>query len=252
MCHGDPAIEFLDESGTRLAVIGLHHGRSIRWSAWKDDAELINGVGLLEWLAAQGVRYPLLEHQASKQTRAIAEETWKRWVAAMPPCLRPLLAAQREFIGMVIALPSPPAIPAATQIEEFSQPVTLDAARLERVKHVLQGEYPDNVQRARVLFRWYGQGGGAWSCFAAYEEVPEYLLMDVPFDDVVRALQGPSLPKSLLEGASRFLAGWNFATRRRAELRSLSAELRQRLLEHSLDSEDADRRARAELAFRRP
>ena len=38
----------------------------------------------------------------------------------------------------------------------------------------------------------------------------------------------------------------------RAELRSLSAELRQRLLEHSLDSEDADRRARAEVAFRRP
>jgi hypothetical protein len=251
MCHGNPAIEFLDKSGTRLAVIGLHHGNSIRWNAWKDDAELVDGFRLLEWLAAHGVQYPLQEHQASNQTRAIAEAAWERWFAAMPPCLRPLLADQREFIGMVIAVPSPPATPAATKIEEFAQPVTVDAERLVRVKHALEEEYPDNAQRAQVLFRWYGQGGGAWSSFAAYEEVPEYLLMDVAFDDVVLALQGPSLPQPLLEGAARFLAGWNVATRRSGELECLPAELRRRLLEHSLDTEDADRRARAEFAFRR-
>ena len=55
MCHGDAALEFSGNSGDRLAVIGVHHGKSIRWDAWHDDAELISGGDILKWLAAHGV-----------------------------------------------------------------------------------------------------------------------------------------------------------------------------------------------------
>jgi hypothetical protein len=250
MCHGDPAIEFLDESSNRLAVIGVHHGRSIRWSAWKDDAVLVDGCGLLEWLAVRGVEYPLKDYQASQQARALTEAAWERWFSAMPPCLQPLLADQRQYIGMAQFVPSLTATPLTSQPKDLNQPVAIDAERFVRVKQALAEAYPDPVQRTRALFQWFGEGGGAWSGYAAYEQVAEYLLLDVSMEDVLRALQGPSAPQPLLKGGARFLAGWLFATRRGGELKSLPAELGQRLLECSLDTEDADKRARAEVAFR--
>ena len=58
MCHGDMTIELMEPSGSRLAVIGVHHGRTIRWNEWKDDAELIERGRLLDWLTRHGVAYP--------------------------------------------------------------------------------------------------------------------------------------------------------------------------------------------------
>jgi hypothetical protein len=250
MCHGDPAIEFLDENSDRLAVIGVHHGHSIRWSAWKDDAVLVDGCGLLKWLAVHGVEYPLKDYQASRQAHVVAEVAWERWFTAMPPCLQPLLADQRQYIGMVQFVPPPPDTPLASQSKDLTQTMTLDAERFVRLKQALAEAYPDPAQRTRVLFEWLGEGGGAWSGYAVYEQVVECLLKDVSMDDVLRALHGPSLSQPLLKGGARFLAGWYFATRRGAELKDLPAELRQRLLECSLDNGDADKRARAEAAFR--
>ena len=63
MCYGDPTIELFDGDGDRMAVIGLHHGRSIRWDGWREDAALSDGVRLLEWLAFQGISYPLDEYR---------------------------------------------------------------------------------------------------------------------------------------------------------------------------------------------
>ena len=74
MCHGDPSIELLEASGKRLAVIGVHHGQGIRWDAWRDDADLVEGRSLLEWIAAQGASYPLETYEEDMRRREIAKE----------------------------------------------------------------------------------------------------------------------------------------------------------------------------------
>lgn len=58
MCLGSSVIEFL-AAGDRVAIVGLHHGQSIRWAGWSCDARLLNGVDLLNWLAARGYQAPL-------------------------------------------------------------------------------------------------------------------------------------------------------------------------------------------------
>lgn len=251
MCHGDPTIELLDNSGKRAAVIGLHHGKAIRWNGWRDDAELVDGRGLLEWLAAHEVQYPLRKYLDSIQSRASAERAWQRWFAAMPPALRSLLTDQQDSIGMIIAVPSPSAATAEAETDQFAGPVTFDAERLLGVKHAIEEAYPDTVQRAEVLFEWYGKGNGAWTSFPAYEEIPEYLLIDVPFEQLLSALRGSSVPEPRLEGAARFFAGWTFAKKHSAKLTSIPPALRQQLLDQGLKTEEPDRRARAEIAFNR-
>jgi hypothetical protein len=59
LCHGKLGIEFLDESGNQLAAIGVQNRSAIRWNAWKCDAALADALGLMKWLAAHGVQYPL-------------------------------------------------------------------------------------------------------------------------------------------------------------------------------------------------
>jgi tetratricopeptide (TPR) repeat protein len=50
-CLGNPTLElFCGE--TRLAVIGLHHGESLRWPRWKHDARLVRPEALTSWLIA--------------------------------------------------------------------------------------------------------------------------------------------------------------------------------------------------------
>ncbi len=53
-CLGDQALEVY-AGRRRLATIGLHHGRSIRWDAWQWDALLKDSRGLLAWMADRGV-----------------------------------------------------------------------------------------------------------------------------------------------------------------------------------------------------
>jgi hypothetical protein len=58
MCFGDQAFELRGNDGTVLAVLGLHHGASLRWDGWSADAELQDGPALLDWLGGHGVHLP--------------------------------------------------------------------------------------------------------------------------------------------------------------------------------------------------
>ena len=58
MCFGDPTIELLS-GNKRLAVLGFHHARAVRFDkAWKFDAALKDGWRLVEWFAANGIKEP--------------------------------------------------------------------------------------------------------------------------------------------------------------------------------------------------
>jgi hypothetical protein len=58
MCHGDQALELRDAGHAVIAVLGLHHGDSIRWDGWSSDAELEDGPALVEWLTRHDVPPP--------------------------------------------------------------------------------------------------------------------------------------------------------------------------------------------------
>jgi hypothetical protein len=55
MCLGQPTIELLDASGSRVGTLGMQHGRAVRWDYWKHDAQLLDGQLIGAWLAEHGV-----------------------------------------------------------------------------------------------------------------------------------------------------------------------------------------------------
>jgi hypothetical protein len=55
MCYGEQALEFRDGEGAVFAVLGFHHGSTIRWDEWSSDGQLQNGQAAVEWFGAHGV-----------------------------------------------------------------------------------------------------------------------------------------------------------------------------------------------------
>ncbi len=243
MCLGDQALELY--AGRRLvATIGLHHGRSIRWEAWKHDALLQDGHRLLTWLAERGVTAPLEAYEEDQRRAEAYRQAAAKWQGAMPKCLLPFWdQMQASAGGMVAFIPTPQGgQPREGQI----QAATGDLAPLLRA---LEAEYPDVEQRVLALFRWYGSGQGPWSGFPSYESVAEGLLLTFPTGQLVAALSRHSLTPPHLEGAARYFAGYCFNTYRRREAQQLPKGLKQRLLAHSLLSSDEDKLGRAKRAF---
>lgn len=153
------------------------------------------------------------------------ERQWKaayaRWQEAMPPCLRPLWTAERYM-----------EIP--------------DEANMKPLRKALSGAVPDPRERALVLFAWHGSGMGPWSGYPAYENAAECLLLDLPVPVLIAAAEA-SLNERQMEGAARLFAGWGFYKRHGRP--ALPEALGKKLLEHSLQSPDADRIERAKRAF---
>lgn len=263
MCVGGPTIELLGASGERLAVIAVHHGQSIRWKAWRDDARLVEGRSLLEWLAARGATYPLEEYEADLRRREAEQAAWDRWEEAMPPCLKRFAAQMRESLGLKDFVPSPQAGVHGVRVSAPSGPATAGEESLDvpdtdihavpndvvPLLHELEMAYPDRATCALVLFAWFGTGASPWTGFPAYESVVESLLMTFHLEDLLHALESADLTDAQLEGAARLFGGWEFRTKRGKELAHLPTSLKRRLFEHSMRSADTDKRSRAHAAF---
>ncbi len=224
MCLGDEAVE-LYAGRRRLATLGMHHGRSIRWEAWAYDARLYDSESLLEWFSDRGMPGPHERFRADLERARAGRLAADRWLEAMPECLRPLWPHGHEG-GAVLDRE----VVAATE----------------------QG-YPDLQERARRLFSWFGRGAGPWSGYPSYENVAEKLLLRIPLEDLLQCAEDVSSgafgdPHSL-EGIARLFGSWSFRQRHPQGLRRLSPALRRRLLEHGQCSDNEDKRARAQAAF---
>lgn len=160
------------------------------------------------------------EDRAAQQKAADAAEA--RWRSAMPKSILPLWASAMR--------------------DELSPD-------LEPLRTAIGREFPDTRQRILALFTWFGSGAGPWSGFPSYESVPEELLLDLPTPDLVAATQAQGLTEQQLEGAARLFGGWEFGQRRPNDRNTLPADLKKRLLDHSLKSTDADKLGRAQHAF---
>jgi hypothetical protein len=130
--------------------------------------------------------------------------------------------------------------------DEMFQEPTIDS---QVFKAPLAKQFPDTRERILALLKWFGSGEGQWSGFPSYESVPEELLLEYPTADLIAAVQSTTLDEQQIEGAARLFGGWEFSHQRPNDLKLFSAALKQKLLKHSLQSKDQDKRSRAKQAF---
>ena len=243
MCLGDPAIEFY-AGWRRTATIGIHHGRSIRWDAWKHDALLLDGRRLLTWLAEQGATAHL---EAYEQDQVRAEEYRQaaiRWEQAMPTCLLPYWDQMRASGGRMATF-----IPIPQKGENHQGQMGASTGGIAPLLQTLETEYPDLELRVLELFMWYGSGKGPWNGYPEYENVAERLLLEFPTSQLITALDLHPLTPLHLEGAARYFAGYYFNTQKRNEAQQIPQELKRKLLSYSLLTSDEDKIRRAKKAF---
>jgi hypothetical protein len=222
MCYGGPTLELLTANRSQLALLGVHHGFSIRWDHWKDDAVLADGHLLLEWLAQRGVNEPLREFEASQVRQAEGQRNLERWLKAMPEALLPIRAEVLGEYGIVNLAP---------------------------LQTALERGLPDETLQILALLKWFGSGSGPWSGCPAYEKSAEDLLLLHSTERIVSAIQSSQLSKEQLEGAARFFAGWTFNRTRKNGLQELPEDIKKLFWEHVKDTHDDDNRSRATRAF---
>lgn len=154
----------------------------------------------------------------------------RRFLAAMPPAIRPSWDADPSLWS---------GLPASDE-------------QIEGLRKAFAAANPDRDAAIRALLVWFGSGTGRWSGFPGYEAIAGQLLLDYPTDRIIVAAQAPDASEALLEGAARYFAGWGFYQRRPQDMALVPPSLKERLLQHTLhtgDAEDRDRRERATHAF---
>lgn len=225
MCCGNPTLEFYRDE--KLVVsLGFHHTLSLRWpdGKWAGDGFLTKNSDdfLIKWLADHGVRGPTEEREERVRLQKKSEASQERWLKAMPESLKPFW-------------------------EEMQDPFR--PSNKQMMAAALTKQFPDKNVGILALLNWYGAGEGPWSGFPVYESVAEELLLLHKTENIFGAIRDVNLTEQQTEGLARLLGGWSFSSRRPDALLLVSPELKARLLEHRLKSDDEDKRGRARTAF---
>jgi hypothetical protein len=206
MCAGTLHLHFLGVSGR---VITLHHGTSIRWREAAGNHVLTNPDAIMDWLSGKGITFVREEHEASRRRDEEYERQAARWLEALPRSLREFFPAMRG------SRTSDPAWTAA-----------------------IEREFPDPVERTKVLLELFGSGVGLWSGYPNWESVPEEMLLNYPLEVLFSAIRASQTP-ALYVGAVRLFCSWDFRKRRRKLRKRIPPELRQALLAYAVNHRDA-------------
>jgi len=225
MCLGDLAFEFFDSDDRRAAVVGLHHGSSLRWRGWDGDAVLRDGDRVLRWLEEHSVPGPLEEQQKRQAERAEEQLALEQWKAAAP-------AAVRDLLELAVT---------ASRTTGLLPPSTYSL-----VGQRLRQAVPDPVERAAALLIWYGSGTGRCSGFPMHEGLPAPALAETPIAHLVEALRSLPVDPRMDAGAVRHLCGWKSRPHQARDIDRLPPELRERLLAAAQAGGDDDTRGRAQ------
>jgi len=224
-CLGSPVIR-LYRKGRLVVEFSNHHGVLMRCSLWKSDAPVKDPEAWLRWFDDRGMTKARQEYQEEELLKKKSQADWKRWMDAMPSCVRPLWDALGSGVG----------------VEEYEK-------YEERVGKALQDAYPNPEDRIRVLLRWYGSGAGPWSGFPSYESEVEERLLEFPVADLISVGSDASLSTTEIEALARLLSSPRFLRRHPKGLALLPEPIKRRLLTHSLASSDEFNRKRAAAAF---
>ncbi|GAB2505251.1 hypothetical protein [Nocardia heshunensis] len=216
-CQGDAALEFLARSGTRLAMVTLHHGYSVRWTGWHEDALLADGVRVLEWLAVRGVSEPLREYRETEQARVESARTDRLWESDTPAALSPYL----ELF-----------------FDTSRTGRDLTAAQIHEMRVPLLAAHPDPVDRVLRLCTWFGSGTGDYSGYPLHEEIPQHFLDLESPADFARAVE--IADDRATAGAVRYLLGDETEDHLSHLLSALSPTARRKILRHTHDADHRD------------
>ena len=230
MCVGDAALEFLDDHDRALAVVGLHHGVTLRWSGWDGDAVLADGLAVLRWLDERGAHRPMQQREEDEQRREAARQTEAAWTAAIPHALSDL----------------------APRMLEVSQTGMPSADLVDEVRARLWTAVPQATTRTLELLAWYGSGSGRCSGYPAHEELPGHLLKTVPISEIIASLLDPRADRRHDAGAVRHLAGWKSRDKQKQDIDAIPTPLKARLLEQAMTSGDRDKQTRAQRWLSEP
>ena len=225
MCCGEPTLEFY--RGDVLVVsLGFHHGQSLRWpnGKWAGDALLTQDSAgfIIQWLADHDVTGPQKEREERIRFEKESAISQEKWLKAMPDALKPFWGDIGDPFGS-------------------NRTKIMDAA--------LAKQFPDPKTRILALLSLYGSGQGKWSGVPSYELFAEQLLLLHKTEDLLAAVQNRQLTEEQTEGLARLLGGWAFSRQRPDDLRFVPADLKARLLKHSLQSKYEDKCERARNAF---
>ncbi len=207
----------------KIGELGLICGDIVRFSQWEYETQLTNPEPLFEWLDSRGITTPRHQYDEGiaqgKKSRADEE----RWMKAMPSSI--------------------------AQIWPNFHPDEMYRGDIRPLEAAVAKEFPDKRARILRLMAWYGSGAGPWSGYPVYEVVPEQMLLKYSTQELVDAVAGAALNEQEIEGAARLFGSWDFNKTRPEDNASLPADLKRKLLEHSLKSTDKDKLERAKRAF---
>jgi len=207
-----------------LGSLAVYSGDDLNFSSWSGDAKISNTEPWFAWFDRHGIKRPRKEYEAENALEEASQRAVERWVKAMPNSLRPLWP-------------------------DGLQPDVLMRFDLTPLDAALNRQFPNKNARILSLLAWYGSGGGPWSGFPVYETVPEQMLFEYSTPELVDAVISATLSEQETEGAARLFGGWEFRSKRPAEITLLPAELKRTLLAHALKSTDKDKVERARSAF---
>jgi hypothetical protein len=227
-CCGNPTLEFY-KGDALLLSLGYHHSRSLRWvdGQWPGDGLLKKASAhkLVDWFEQQGVHGPKQEYDEGLESERLSEVARAKWLRAMPVSLRSF------WLNGDLSRRS-------------------DKNQASKLRSGLIEEFPVEQERIIALFAWYGCGEGPWSPCPVYELAAEVLLLEEKTSSLLDALRGRQLTTEQTEGVARLFGAGAFSEARPGDLKLLTLDLRQKLLDHCLGSGDEDKCARALMAFR--
>jgi hypothetical protein len=178
MCCGDPTFEFYDDDKC-IAMIGFHHGRSIRWAdgTWPGDGMLTSQSAghLVDWLASHGYSGPKDQLLESRKQEAAQRRRQNRYAALLP-----------------------------TAVAEALE----NAGSVEEATAAFEKNILDLEKRAVLYLRLFGCDDGTWNLSSGLDQpLIEIWLPSIPQQTLTKVMLNLALKSEEGLGAIRWVFG---------------------------------------------